>query len=230
MRRILLGLAVFAIGVTVGRAEQAASNDPTTIAPAESAVQVAIRAMRASVKHATVVNTIAASREPSASDSSDGRLATNVSLASAASLADRVSLANASALMSPASFAMPCARPAPCCPPPCCPPSCCEPCCEPCCPKLKIIYHQRRGCCKVCCGCCEPPPLKTVLSACDPCTGCVTKIPVTLPGCTVGKPAISHETGLFGRAVIWHTWSNGFAIKVMFKKCADEVIVTSYGS
>ncbi len=110
------------------------------------------------------------------------------------------------------------------------PPTCVTPApVAPCCPTPCITYRHRHVLHKVCCGCCQPEPVKTVLAAKNPCTGCPVEIPVCIPGCTTGEPAVCCGTGILGRDTVSYTWSNGFEIKVAFKHTGD-VIVTSYGS
>jgi hypothetical protein len=95
-----------------------------------------------------------------------------------------------------------------------------------CCPKPCIDYRYR-GCQDVCCNKCAPK-IEMVLQVTDPCTGCLTDVPVCLPGCCEGAPRVCNDRGFLGRDVMWYDWSCGFSVRVTFKKTGD-LIVTYFG-
>jgi len=97
-----------------------------------------------------------------------------------------------------------------------------------CCPP-KIRYVQRRRCKCVCCGCTQP--VQTILQVRDPrgCGPCSVSVPVCLPGCCVGMPAVRTGVGLLGRGNVVYRWCCGYRVKIVFDKCGD-ITVNHFGS
>ena len=102
------------------------------------------------------------------------------------------------------------------CPEPVCPP--------PCCPKPCITFHHIGP--KLCRGC--EPPIQTVLTVKNPCTGCEVEVPICMPACCKGEPTVCSTTGIFCRDVAIYEWCCGFRVRVTFKHCGD-LLVTTWG-
>lgn len=102
-------------------------------------------------------------------------------------------------------------------------PDCCAP--QPaCCPKPCVTYRCRGP--KLCCGC--QPPVPTVLSVKNPCTGCPVDISLCLPACCTGEPKVCCGPGFLCREVVHYDWCCGYSVRVAFKPCGD-VLVTTWG-
>lgn len=59
----------------------------------------------------------------------------------------------------------------------------------------------------------------------DPADGCCYEIPLCIPACCTGSPAVSSGRGLLGRGVVEYTWSCGFQAKVKFRHILGDVKV-----
>ncbi|MBS0209027.1 MAG: hypothetical protein JSS27_08750 [Planctomycetes bacterium] len=95
-------------------------------------------------------------------------------------------------------------------------------CCPPCCPTPCITYRHA-GLRKVkCCGC--EPPVQTVLCVSNPCTCCPVNVPVCLPSCCTGAPAVACRGGILCDGVVTYDWCCGVTVSVKFKKCGDVVV------
>jgi hypothetical protein len=101
-------------------------------------------------------------------------------------------------------------------------PSCCVP-APPCCPQPCIRYIDRT-CHKVCCGDCQPP-VKTVLKVVNPVTCCPVDVPVCLPACCDGCPAVDSRCGLLCGGVVVYDWCCGYRVVVRFDRCGDVTVV-----
>jgi len=101
-------------------------------------------------------------------------------------------------------------------------PSCCAP-AAPCCPQPCIRYVDRT-CHKVCCDDCKPP-VKTVLKVINPVTCCPVDVPVCLPACCEGCPAVDSRCGLLCRGVVTYDWCCGYRVVVRFDRCGDVTVV-----
>jgi hypothetical protein len=106
-------------------------------------------------------------------------------------------------------------------------PSCCTPappCCpQPCCSQPCIRYIDRT-CHKPCCGDCKPP-VQTVLKVVNPITCCPVDVPVCLPACCEGCPAVDSRCGLLCRGVVTYDWCCGYRVVVRFDRCGDVTVV-----
>lgn len=89
--------------------------------------------------------------------------------------------------------------------------------CAPAC--VKYFHHGRHRC-----GCCET--YETVLSYCDPCSGCVVNVPVCVPACLQGTPTICDRVGILGRSVVVFQWCGGYKVKVITDRCGDLAVHT----
>lgn len=100
-------------------------------------------------------------------------------------------------------------------------PSCCAPApvCAPVCRQPNICYRDRTRCCDPC-----APKMETVLSVCDPCTGCPVAVPVCLPACCTDCPEVCGRNALFGHGVVTYRWCNGFTATVRFDRCGDVLV------
>ena len=84
-----------------------------------------------------------------------------------------------------------------------------------------IIYrHAFFGRC--CCDCCQT--YQTVLQVKDPCNCCVVAVPVCLPVCCTGEPAVCAKCGLFGRSVIRYDYCCGVSIVIVINGCGDIAV------
>ena len=99
-----------------------------------------------------------------------------------------------------------------------CAPATCAPAkCDPC----------VRSCDRPCrSSCCVPRPMKKItLKVCDPCCcDCVVNVPVCVPECVEGDPCVSSRCGLFGRGIVCYTWSCGYQVRVVLKKCGGVAV------
>lgn len=101
-------------------------------------------------------------------------------------------------------------------------PTCCAP-AKPCCPQPCIRYIDRT-CHKTCCNDCQPP-VKTVLKVVNPITCCPVEVPVCLPACCEGCPAVDSRCGLLCRGVVTYDWCCGYRVVVRFDRCGDVTVV-----
>jgi hypothetical protein len=93
-----------------------------------------------------------------------------------------------------------------------------------CCPQPCIIYRHHGP--KLCCGC--EPPIPTLLTVNNPCTGCPVDVSVCLPVCCTGAPSVGCHKGLLGRSVVTYDWCCGFRVTVRFLH-NGKVIVATHG-
>lgn len=102
-------------------------------------------------------------------------------------------------------------------------PTCAEPVPVPakCCWNPCISYeHRGRSIC-----CCECAPIQTALQVTDPCTCCTIEVPVCLPGCCTGSPAVCSRCPiLFNREVIKFEYCCGVTVVVKISKCGDILV------
>ncbi|MFO0867377.1 MAG: hypothetical protein U0935_00385 [Pirellulales bacterium] len=84
-------------------------------------------------------------------------------------------------------------------------------------PCIRYIEH---GHARRCCG----ERYETVLTYCDPCTGCQVNIPICLPTCCNGPLASCERVGALGRSVIVYRWCCGFAVKIITDRCGDVTV------
>lgn len=85
-------------------------------------------------------------------------------------------------------------------------------------PCVKYHHHGRRAC----------ETYETVLTYCDPCTGCSVRVPVCVPVCCGGEPVICERSGLFGRSIVVFQWCCGFKAKIIGDRCGNLTVHT-YG-
>jgi hypothetical protein len=67
--------------------------------------------------------------------------------------------------------------------------------------------------------------VEVVMVAQDPANGCCYEIPLCIPACCTGPPAVSSGRGLLGRGVVEYCWSCGFKAKVKFRHVLGDVKV-----
>ncbi|HVT27283.1 MAG TPA: hypothetical protein VHE81_04630 [Lacipirellulaceae bacterium] len=67
--------------------------------------------------------------------------------------------------------------------------------------------------------------VEVVMVAQDPANGCCYEIPLCIPACCTGAPAVSSGRGIFGRGVVEYCWSCGFKAKVKFRHVLGDVKV-----
>lgn len=99
--------------------------------------------------------------------------------------------------------------------------------CAPVCPQPCITYrHVGRPM-----GSCCQPPVQTMLSVKNPCSCncCELAIPVCLPACCQGVPAVNCRHGLFACGVVTYDWCCGVRVVVRFQK-SGGVIVTYHNA
>jgi len=70
------------------------------------------------------------------------------------------------------------------------------------------------GHCRSCCP--PPPPQKVVLVVSHPCTCCKYEIPVCIPACCQGAPAVCFQDTCIGHGKNVFEWSNGYRVVVRF--------------
>jgi hypothetical protein len=63
---------------------------------------------------------------------------------------------------------------------------------------------------------CCPPPQKVVLVVCHPCTNCTYEIPVCIPACCQGAPAVCFQDTVIGYGRNVFEWTNGYRVVVRF--------------
>jgi hypothetical protein len=63
----------------------------------------------------------------------------------------------------------------------------------------------------------------------DPSDGCCYEIPLCVPACCTGDPAVKSGRGIFGRGVVEYCWSCGFRAKVKFRHTLGDVRVDYEG-
>lgn len=85
-------------------------------------------------------------------------------------------------------------------------------------PCVKYHHHGKRAC----------ETYETVLTYCDPCTGCSVRVPVCVPVCCGGEPVICERSGLFGRSIVVFQWCCGFKAKIIGDRCGNLTVHT-YG-
>ena len=95
-------------------------------------------------------------------------------------------------------------------------------CCDACC-AVNICYRDR-GCRHTCCDPCLEP-IKTTLTVCHPCTGCKIEVPVCLPGCCTGDPAVCDRGTLIGAGLTRFDWCCGFSVVVRYQRCGDITVI-----
>lgn len=84
-----------------------------------------------------------------------------------------------------------------------------------------ITYkHHLLGCKKF--KCCETKEI--VLQVKDPCTGCVTDVPVGIPCCCDDEPTVCCRKGVLCRDVVEYSWCCGFSVKMVINRCGDIVV------
>jgi hypothetical protein len=66
------------------------------------------------------------------------------------------------------------------------------------------------------CCCPPPPPQKVVLVVSHPCTCCKYEIPVCIPACCQGTPAVCFQDTVVGYGKNVFEWSNGYRVVVRF--------------
>ncbi|HEX5472132.1 MAG TPA: hypothetical protein VFW73_09605 [Lacipirellulaceae bacterium] len=67
--------------------------------------------------------------------------------------------------------------------------------------------------------------VEVVMVAQNPADGCCYEIPLCVPACCTGAPAVSSGRGLLGRGVVEYCWSCGFKAKVKFRHILGDVKV-----
>jgi hypothetical protein len=55
----------------------------------------------------------------------------------------------------------------------------------------------------------------------NPADHCVYEIPLCIPACVTGEPAVNSYCGLMGRGVVEYCWPGGFEVKVRFRNIGD---------
>ncbi len=97
-----------------------------------------------------------------------------------------------------------------------------------CCPEPCIRYIDRpaarRAATVTCCDSCKPP-VKSVLKVMNPVTCCPVDVPVCLPACCEGCPAIDSRCGLLCRGTVTYDWCCGYRVVVRFDRCGDVTVV-----
>lgn len=83
-------------------------------------------------------------------------------------------------------------------------------------PCIKYHHHGRRAC----------ETYETVLTYCDPCTGCVVRVPVCVPVCCGKDPVVCERSGLLGRSIVVFQWCCGFKVKIIGDRCGNLVVHT----
>jgi hypothetical protein len=63
----------------------------------------------------------------------------------------------------------------------------------------------------------------------DPADGCFYEIPLCIPACCTGEPAMSGGMGIFGRGVVEYCWPCGFRAIVKFRHVLGDVRVDYEG-
>jgi hypothetical protein len=85
-------------------------------------------------------------------------------------------------------------------------------------PCVKYHHHGRRAC----------ETYQTVVTYCDPCTGCTVQVPICVPVCCGGAPVVCERSGLFGRSIVVFQWCCGFKAKIIGDRCGNLTVHT-YG-
>ena len=63
--------------------------------------------------------------------------------------------------------------------------------------------------------------VELVMVAKNPIDCCLYEIPLCVPACCEGQPAVREGRGLFGRGIVEYCWPCGFTAKVKFRpSCA----------
>lgn len=96
-----------------------------------------------------------------------------------------------------------------------------------CCPTHCITYrHALLGRCRA--ARCSKPLVSTTLCATNPRTCCKVNVPVCLPACCDGCPAVRSRCALLGDGVVTYDWCCGVSVTVRFQRCGS-VLVTYHG-
>src|SRR5438876_5871465 len=76
--------------------------------------------------------------------------------------------------------------------------------------EVQAIHHRL---------CCPPPPPQTVvLVVCHPCTDCKYEIPVCVPACCEGAPAVCFQRTLVGCGRTVFQWTCGYQVVVRYTR------------
>ena len=69
------------------------------------------------------------------------------------------------------------------------------------------------------------PQVKLTMVAKNPIDCCLYEIPLCVPACCEGQPAMSEGRGLFGRGIVEYCWACGFNATVKFRPVLCDVKV-----
>jgi hypothetical protein len=69
------------------------------------------------------------------------------------------------------------------------------------------------------------PEVKLVMVAKNPIDCCLYEIPLCVPACCEGQPAMSEGRGIFGRGIVEYCWPCGFKATVKFRPVLCDVKV-----
>jgi hypothetical protein len=89
-------------------------------------------------------------------------------------------------------------------------------------PAPPIKYHASRSARRMMRG---GEAIELLMVARNPADGCLYEIPLCLPACCVGEPAVEERCGLGGRGVVEYCWECGFSATVKFRHRIGDVKV-----
>jgi hypothetical protein len=67
-------------------------------------------------------------------------------------------------------------------------------------------------------------PFNVIAEHPDPCACCAVEVPLCIPCCCTGAPAVTSDCGILGRGKVEYCWPCGFSATVVFRARGDVVV------